>query len=283
MSRHVLIVLYVIACLAARAQAAEKPADFDAFWRQSLLQLRAVPANPTLHADTMSFAGPRFVPCQVRCHWEPQSQLAPVVYLLDRADAASFAPSSTHSWVAVDVAALWPAGIVGPEPTRHPMYTAVLVASRALELLLQRSLPNHTRAGLVGEGRGGGVALALAALSDNVAFVAAHEPLQGPRYAAASPELQAVETKYAAFRAELPRQLAYFDLPTFAAGIKCPALVSYGGRDAVVTPDEVIALYGTLTCEKQLAEFPRAGHCLAQDLQDWCGVWREWAMEQTEG
>jgi cephalosporin-C deacetylase-like acetyl esterase len=288
MSRHVYVSLWVMAYLAAcfRAGAAEKPADFERFWRQAFVQVQSRPANPAWQPDVLTFAGPGLVPCRMRCHLEPESELPPVLYLLDRAGADDFMPSKTHSWLVLDVGGMWSEADIGPEPTHHPMYATVLTAQRALGLLLQRTQPGHTRAGLVGEGRGGGAALALAALSpDDVAFVAAHQPLPGPRYAdeatgvPTSPELHQVEARYHRFREALPGQIAYFDLPHFATGIKCPTLLSYGGNDGVVGPAEVMALYEVLTCDKELAEFPRARHCQAKDLQEWWGVWREWAAD----
>lgn len=292
MSRHEILFLWVIAYLAvcARGGAAVKPADFETFWQQALVQLQTIPASPGWQSDTLSFAGPGFVPCQVRCHLDPASTLPPVIYLLDRADADSFTPSLTHSWLVVDVGAMWSQADLGPEPTHHPMYAGVLTARRGLSLLLQRTRPGHLRAGLVGEGRGGGVAMALAALvPGEVAFVAAHQPLPGPRYAdettgaTTSPELRAVELRYHAFRSHLPRQLAYFDLSGFAPGIRCPTLLSYGGRDATVSAVEVGALYDALTCDKELAELPEARHCQAGDLQEWWAIWRTWANGRVEG
>ncbi len=287
MSRHVYVVLWLLMYVASRSSAAEAPADFGRFWRQAFVQLQSRPANASWQADTVTFATPATGSCRLQIHVAPDAKLPPVVYLLDRAETG-LAPTHTYSWLIVDVGAMWHDADLGPEPTHHPMYAAVLAARRGLDLLLARTAPGHTRAGLVGEGRGGGVALALAALApDDVAFVAAHEPLPGPRYGdamigvGASPELQRVESRYHAFRKALPTCLAYFDLSRFVGDIRCPALLSYGGRDEVVSPAEVTALYEALPGDKELAEFPRAGHCQAGDLKEWWETWRAWASEKV--
>ncbi len=289
-SRHIVLVLWVLASLAGRASAATAPADFAHFWRQAFLQLQGRPASPVWRSDTLVFAGPGLTTCRVRCHLEPASDLPPVLYLVNRAAAEGFAPGSTHSWCVLDIGALWAEADLGPDPTHHPMYRAVLTAQRALALLLARTGQEHVRAGLVGEGRGGTVALAVAALiPDDAAFVAAHEPVPAPREAdsvngtAASLELREAAAKCGAFAADLTAQLPYFDLAHFVGDIRCPALLSYGGKDGVVSRDEVLALYDALTCDKELAEFPRARHCQAADLQEWSATWRAWANERVQG
>jgi pimeloyl-ACP methyl ester carboxylesterase len=234
-SKHVLIVLWLIAYLAANARAAEisaptgiradgKPADFDHFWSQALVRLQGWP---------------------------------PILYLTDRPECENFDPGNTHSWAMLDLRAVAQATqTTGPDPILQPTYRAILLARRALALLIGKSQPAHLRAGLVGEGSGGGVALALAALCpDQVAFVAAHQPVLS--------------------KAGQP----YLDLPNFVAGVRCPALLSYGDRDEVAPAEEVIALYEKLRCDRELAEFDGARHCQPKDLRDWSRVWRAWIGE----
>jgi pimeloyl-ACP methyl ester carboxylesterase len=267
-SKHVLIVLWLIAYLAANARAAEisaptgiradgKPADFDHFWSQALVRLQGWPAQPQWLSDVLTFAGPGMVGYQVRCRLQPHSPLPPILYLTDRPECENFDPGNTHSWAMLDLRAVAQATqTTGPDPILQPTYRAILLARRALALLIGKSQPAHLRAGLVGEGSGGGVALALAALCpDQVAFVAAHQPVLS--------------------KAGQP----YLDLPNFVAGVRCPALLSYGDRDEVAPAEEVIALYEKLRCDRELAEFDGARHCQPKDLRDWSRVWRAWIGE----
>lgn len=278
MSRHLMVVLYILLSIAARSQGASAVGgpEFEAFWRQALVQLQSWPAEPRWHADTVTFVGPDMVSCQVRYSCagsapgtagDSPTQPAPVLYLLDRADAQAFEPGDTHSWMILDVGAQFsaPTGAARLAPTEEPAYRCVQLAQRALALLIERvgrtssfaggsSIlgDRPTRIGLVGEGRGASVALALAALLPHqVAFVAAHEPVDGPA--------------------------PYFELKRSAGDIRCPTLLSYGGRDRVAPETQVVALSGELNGETELVEFPRAAHCQAQDLADWSVAWRQWA------
>lgn len=265
-SRHVMVVLWLILYLAANARGAvggpepapvSKPADFDHFWSQAVVQSQGWPAHPQWRPDSLTFTGPGLAQCRVPCRLQLQSALPPVLYLLDRDEAASFDPGDTHSWAMVDLRGIARATqTTGPDPTLQSAYKAILLARTAMALLIGKSEPTHVRVGLVGEGRGGGVALALAALCpDRVAFVAAHQPVLSQ---AAQP---------------------YLNLVNFADGVRCPALLSYGGRDEVAPAAEVIALYEELRCDKELAELARARHCQPQDLGEWSQVWRAWAGE----
>lgn len=251
-----MIVLWLILHVLANARAAEKPKDLDRFWQQALVRLQSWPADPEWQSTFLTFAGPGLVPCQVRCRLQPDSALPPVLYILDRQYGETFDPGDTHSWLVLDLRAMaQAAAATGPDPTLQPTYRGVLLAQRALALLLDKCAPGQVRAGLVGEGSGGAVALALAALRPaEVAFVAAHRPVQAP----AQP---------------------YLDPSALADKVRCPALISYGLNDSLAPPDQVIALFDDLRCDKEIVEMPRARHCQPEDLRNWSKVWRAWAGE----
>jgi hypothetical protein len=253
--------LTTVVCTAAAAT----PADTGRLWRQGLLNLQATPASPHWQGDMLTFAGAGRKPCLARVHLQPDASLPPVLYLLDRPDVEQFQPSSSHSSMVLDVAALWTGGDLSPEPTRHPAYQTVLTAQRALSLLLGQSCANCSRAGLVGEGRGGGVALLLAALAtDQAAFVAAHEPRTEETM---SPALEArtAERRYRSFAGDLELALECSDLVQYMPQVACPTLLTCRPPNSAHTQ----ACYEALTCEREVRVLARG--------EEWWSVWRAWA------
>lgn len=260
-----------------RAGASGCQPDLERFWGQAMVQLASWPAQPQWRDDTLTFAGIAMEPCQVRVHLEPSSALPPVLYLLDRDAPDAFAGGSTHCWAALDVREMWDDVASGPEPSRHPMYHAFLVAQRTMLLLMSHPDVRQRRMGIVGEGRGGAVALALAALlRHQAAFVAAHQPVEP--VAAAGNALSQPQNA-----ASLTMLQGYFALATFASSVRCPTLISWGGKDSVAPSENVISVYDRLVCDKTAVELPWASHCQADDLREFSEAWRGWTREKLTG
>ncbi len=303
MSRHLwifLFMLWISAQLQAAEQAAHKPSpsegaaaeeaactlnfatssfsqeEFLAFWQQAFLQWQSWPALPQWNNDEIIFFGPQMNSCRACYYINLQAVLPPVMYLLDRDQPQNYQPPQTHSWLILDIRSLWGEEDAGPEPTRHPMYRAVLLAWRALLWLRQYAPLAPNKAGLVGEGRGGAVALALGALaSSDVAFVAAHQPVG----VSALAQQKIIQGRFQRFAREMETQKLYFALPAFAEYIRCPVLLSYGERDEIAPSTEIITIYEKLRGPREIVAFSGARHCRAQDLQQWQSIWSAWANQ----
>lgn len=304
MSRHLWIFLFLI-WLAAQLRAAEQTTDtpsfsqntaadeaasyydyanssfanpeFIVFWQQAFLQGQSLPVPLQRDNNEIIFFGLRMNSCRARCFIHPQAPLPPVMYLLDREQPQSYLPSATHSWLILDIRSIWNGEEdTGPEPSRHPLYHAILTAWRALLWLRPYAPLAPNKAGLVGEGRGGAVALALGALaSSDVAFVAAHQPTG----ASALAQKKNLQGRYRHFAREIEAQWQYFSLPAFAELIRCPVLLSYGERDEIAPPTEIIAIYEKLRGPRKIVAFSGARHCHSQDLQQWQSIWSAWANQ----
>lgn len=244
-----LLILVLACCHTVCFGATDEPL---AFWRKAVVRLAAVPAEPTWGNGLLKFQGPGFDSCRMRCFLPAKaSSLPPVVYLLDRENAAEFKPGTTHAWIVLDMRGL-PATVKRADPVLHPLYKVTLTAHRGLQLLLMRS--SATRAGIVGEGRGATMAMGLAALAPHqTSFVCAYQPT-------ATPE-------------------AGLDPYLFAAEVRAPTLVGLGLRDRIAPATSVYRVHNRLRCTKELAEFRTSRHCAAADLKVWQDTWREWVRE----
>ena len=260
------------------------PEGFQSFWATELTRLQGWPANPQRQKDEIVFTSASLRSCRIRYQMPSErGVLPPVLYLLDRQDAGAYRPRNTHGWAVFDAGAMMTME-TSPNPEQQPFTQAVLAAARALDLLLGTRAGGIVRAGLVGEGNGAAVAIALAAVRPNdVAFVAAHQPVNSALYpndptqavAARAAGRQAMQ-KFDAWMPQLERAAEYVDLLNFAPLVRAPTLVSLGEADTVATPAAVGALYEALGSNKELVTIPRGRHCQAADLREWQGLWQEW-------
>jgi hypothetical protein len=224
--------------------------DFRTHWAGELVRLQTWPAQAERDGDRITFCGESLSTCQMRYSTGNASELPPVLYLLDRPDGDQFAAGDTHNWGALEVADLL--DVVGPrmtpDPQQQPFHRAVLIAVRALDLFAGNTRPSR-RTGLVGEGRGATLALAVAALRpEDVAFVCALAPAD-------------------------PAQ-GYVKAGDFAACVKAPTLIGVGETERGERQDVARRLYETLPCAKDFVSLPRVRQSNA--LRQWTTVWQEW-------
>ncbi|MFP3902994.1 MAG: acetylxylan esterase [Armatimonadota bacterium] len=165
---------------------------------------------------------------------------------------------------------------------------ALTDARAALHQLL--SDPRVTRAcvGIVGEGLGGAVGVALSVLEpDLVAFVASHQPVPGFHFlpdgtrADSEAVLEPVQRLPSAVRkhGHFADSLTYFDFYNFAPEVRRPTLVTLGLDDEVATPEQVLSIYNRLTCHKRLEVLEGAGHLDAASRTQFLSRSRAWLSD----
>ncbi|MEN6644223.1 MAG: hypothetical protein ABFE08_17425 [Armatimonadia bacterium] len=131
-----------------------------------------------------------------------------------------------------------------------------MIAERSLQLLLART--STTGAGVVGEGAGATAALALGMMVPNQCrFICAYQPraLPGP---------------------------ACFDPTRLAQGVRTPTLVGLGAHSKAESSEIVMRIYEQLTCDKELAQLPKARRGAGSELKAWQDMWHEWVSDTID-
>ena len=140
-------------------------------------------------------------------------------------------------------------------------------AVRALEVLAQRQEVDENRLAVVGGSQGGGLSLAVAALSDrprlalpdhpflcdfkrSVAITPKHPYLEIPLFLKSFPELN--ETAF--------RTLSYCDNLNLAPWITCKTVMSVSLLDDICSPSSIFGTYHHIAAEKQMIVYPFHGH-----------------------
>jgi cephalosporin-C deacetylase len=149
-------------------------------------------------------------------------------------------------------------------------------AVQALEVLAALAEVDATRLAVTGPSQGGGLALAVAALSPRPAFVWADVPflchfergveiaLKGPY-----PEIADFLRRSPALESTVWQTLAYFDNLVLAPWVKAPTVVTAGLWDDICPPSTVFATFARLGADdKQLRHFPCMWHELGYDIDE---------------
>ncbi len=126
---------------------------------------------------------------------------------------------------------------------------------------------DEDRLGVMGLSQGGGIALALGALSPYVKVVCSDLPfLSAMRYVLSRNVHRYPLKELVDYALELPlgmerikNTLSYYDTLNFATRVKVPAQVSLGLRDPACPPETVRAVYEALRVPKRLIEY-EGGH-----------------------
>jgi len=209
---------------------------------------------------------------------------------MDHGDIAQRTPSGdgfVHLglyWYPPDAQQQWtPQGL----PDRHSyiLHEAIVDACQAVDAVLSRSEVVGKRVGLTGEGVGGLVAMAVAALNPHrVSFVVVDRPwpvchysrdgmLQPGSYVAAA--LSEWEARYPQWRSAMQRVTTYFDLRAFRTGVEAPVLMLEGEQSA---PPSTLAPRGpSLWAAATPGSRQVPGN--RQQPATWEQVWRQWALE----
>jgi cephalosporin-C deacetylase len=140
-------------------------------------------------------------------------------------------------------------------------------AIRALELLAGRDEVDESRLAITGGSQGGGITIAVAALSDRPILALPDIPFlcdfrRAIEIAAGGPyaELVTFAKTYPHLHSEMLRTLSYCDTINLAPWISCPTVVCNCLWDDVCPPSTVFASYNHMTCEKRMELFPFHKH-----------------------
>ena len=140
-------------------------------------------------------------------------------------------------------------------------------AVRALELLARREEVDESRLAVTGGSQGGGITLAVAALSDRPILAVSDIPflcdfhraidvaLAGPY-----PEIVTFLKTFPSLYPDVMRTLSYCDGMNLAPWIKCRTIVCNCLWDDVCPPSTVFAAYNHMLCEKQIEIYPYHRH-----------------------
>lgn len=172
-------------------------------------------------------------------------------------NAATFAEGHYVGWMTQ--------GIRDPETYYYRYVFADAV--RALELLAHRDEVDATRLTIGGTSQGGGITLAVAALSDRPKlalpdipflcdFVRAIEIAPAGPY----PEIPAFIKTHPSEQEQVLRTLAYCDCLNLAPWIKCKTIISNCLWDDICPPSTIFAVYNHMTAEKRMEIYPYHKH-----------------------
>lgn len=155
-------------------------------------------------------------------------------------------------------------GITSP----HTCYykSVVTDALRAVDWVRRQPEVDPARVGVEGGSQGGGLVLAVSALSDKLAFAVADIPNMCHMDWGIFNTTGSI-TEAADYAARYPDRLhtvlhtlSYFDNMNLAHKIRVPVLVSVGFKDTVCPPESVFAAYNRITAPKRIEMYPFNGH-----------------------
>ena len=145
-------------------------------------------------------------------------------------------------------------------------------ALRALELLAKRDEVDEKRVAVTGMSQGGGLSLAVAALSDrpllsmpDIPFLCDYK--RSIQIAKSGPyaEIPIFLKNFPHLYDEAIRTLSYFDCLNLAPWIECRTVISNCLWDDICPPSTIFAVYNHLTAEKQMEVYPFHMHEVPPD------------------
>lgn len=140
-------------------------------------------------------------------------------------------------------------------------------ALRALELLARRDEVDESRIALAGFSQGGGIALAVAALSDRPSLAVADAPFlcdfrRGVNLATDGPyrEIPTFLKSNPHLYEQAFRTLSYFDCLNLAPRIRCRTIVSNCLWDDICPPSTIFGVFHHVASQKQMEIYPFHSH-----------------------
>lgn len=275
------------------------PRDFDAFWKEQLNRLNAVPKNFQLTPVPSPTAGVDTFDLQADCLGAPVSGYfaravdakkgsLPAILLLHGAGVGSGRLETAANWAQKGLLALdinahglpngkpdefykdLAAGDLKDYPTwgqekRETVYFLgmFLRVVRALEFLTSQPEWDGRTLIAFGSSQGGAQALAGAALDNRVTFVVAGVPAMcdhAAELAGRDPGWPKFLRTTAALKPAVQKAVSYFDMVSMASRIKVPVFFTVGFLDQTCPPATVYAAYNELGGEKSIFNDVPSGH-----------------------
>ena len=153
------------------------------------------------------------------------------------------------------------------DPQRYYYRYVYADAVRALELLAQRDEVDENRLAITGISQGGGLTLAVAALSErpilalpDIPFLCDFRRAVQITAAGPYPEIPVFVKQFPDLYEQAFRTLSYVDCLNLAPMIKCRTVISNCLWDDICPPSTIFGVYNHLTCEKQIEVYPFHKH-----------------------
>lgn len=273
-----------------------RPADFDAFWEETLAHCARIPLNVALERDALR-STPEVEVFQVFydsldevrvAGWysQPRQRAERLPALLFLPGYISDPPVQ-KGWAKVGYAILSaaPRGKVRSRAQFDPGYPGLLThnivdrntygyrgfymdAVRALDVLLSRPEVDPERVGVMGSSQGGGLTIMTAALHPRVRAASAGAPylcgfMDAVELTSTNPyqEIRDYLRLHPERREAVRETLAYFDGINFAPRIRCPIIVNLGLQDNVCPPETGFAVFNAIgSTDKKLYPYDGHGH-----------------------
>ncbi|MFE5307011.1 acetylxylan esterase [Isoptericola sp. NPDC056605] len=286
----------------------EEPADFDAFWKQTLDTAAAAATAPeqvpfdaglaTVEVRDVTFSGWAGQPVKA---WlllpRERSGPLPAVVQYIGYNGGRGVPWEWLTWSAVGYAHLVmdnrgqggggkttaDTADVAPEghgssspgfltrgiedPAKHFYRRLITDAVRAVDAVKALPEVDPTRVAVLGGSQGGGLALAVAGLRDDLAGVIADVPFLSHYRRASQITDEGPYSEIARYLKghrfeveDVMRTLSYFDATNFAARARCPGWFSVALMDKICPPSTVFAAYHRYGGPAQIEVFPYNGH-----------------------
>jgi cephalosporin-C deacetylase len=145
-------------------------------------------------------------------------------------------------------------------------------AVRALEVLARRDETDPARIAIAGVSQGGGLTLAVAALSrtpvlalSDIPFLCDFRRSINIAPAGPYPEIASFLRSFPHLYEQAIRTLSYFDCLNLAPWIACKTVISNGLWDNICPPSSIYGVYNHITAEKQMEVYPFHGHDVAYE------------------
>ncbi len=269
----------------------KRPADFDEFWQDALSELARWPLQPQVNGGNLSYYGMYGKVCTGAYHAPADGPVTQaVIHFMDYGDIAQRTPSGdgfAHLglyWYPPDSQQQWtPEGL--PDRRSYILREAIVDACQAVDALLNRPEVIGERVGLTGEGVGGLVAMAVAALNPGrTSFVVVDRPWPICHYSRdgmlqpcsrVATAMNEWEARYPQWRSAMRRATTYFDLRAFRTGVEAPVLILAGEQSAPPPPlaPRGPSLWAVATPGSRQMPANR------EQPATWEQIWRQWAME----
>jgi cephalosporin-C deacetylase len=280
--------------------AAPMPADFDAFWKARLKELKKVSAEPKLEEETSGKSGVVFWKITMNnirgTHIRGQiarpekGKKFPALLIVQWAGVYGLQKSwvtdrAAEGWLALNIephdlpidepAGFYREQFTGPlkdywsvgDDNRDTSYFLRMYLScyRAVEYLKTRPDWNGKTLVVMGDSQGGQQTIMIAGLHPrDITAALALVPANGDTLAPDVGRAPGWPHWYFNTEGKDPVKVheasRYYDIANFARHINCPVLVGLGLRDETCPPSSVLATVNEITSPKEVVILPKSGH-----------------------